>query len=469
MLFRSYLAGNTEGCGYPFISADSYSSDASGTVDISQFKIKSFQDSWSFTFDENEAYERNQLTDLYQNLSINNNSFNIEYSISATGKNHYVYDAENSDSSKLLPAWEQAKNFVQNRLYYQVTSLINGVLKNSDTNVCSPSGSLLSMNTPGGSDGLLSSLGDSIYSIFNEQITCEASESEGTFSANYTATVKSNLGNWSFSSIDSKHKFTKSIKRNRNNNAIDTNISIQGTIEGLLPGGLIRSPGPLRLPNSGSFFIFNNSVDNRYIRAKSTLDKIYSAIDNNGGFGESGKRDLKPLFKVFLGINENELGRSTGPDDPRSDPPHPISFNLTHDYNNGTINYSVEYSSNSSCGRKYREISIQNNRPTKVIATFNIPNSNSCPVIQELGTYTAATVSVTVQGVHLSDIDQPPEINLADEVYWADCLEDLYLPIDLPQLGNDMILTQKQYTKNPHDGSFTVSLGYICNTTICNL
>jgi hypothetical protein len=189
-----YLAGNTEGCGYPFISADSYASNASGTVDISQFKIKSFQDSWSFTFDENEAYERNQLTDLYQNLSINNNSFNIEYSISATGKNHYVYDTENSDSSKLLPAWEQAKNFVQNRLYYQVTSLINGVLKNSDTNVCSPLGSLSSMNTPGGSDGLLSSLGDSIYSIFNEQITCEASESEGTFSANYTATVKSNLG-----------------------------------------------------------------------------------------------------------------------------------------------------------------------------------------------------------------------------------------------------------------------------------
>jgi hypothetical protein len=111
----------------------------------------------------------------------------------------------------------------------------------------------------------------------------------------------------------------------------------------------------------------------------------------------------------------------------------------------------------------------KNNRPTKVIATFNIPNSNSCPVIQELGTYTAATVSVTVQGVDLSDIGQPPEINLADEVYWVDCLEDLYLPIDLPQLGNDMILTQKQYTKNPHDGSFTVSLGYICNITIGNL
>jgi len=118
------FAGSTEDCSDIFINSSSYSSD-SGTVDISQFKIKSFQDSWNFTFDETESYIRNQITDLNQTLAINNNSFNIEYSISATGKHHYIDDGANK---KLLPAWEQAKNFVQYRLYNQVTNLINNIL-----------------------------------------------------------------------------------------------------------------------------------------------------------------------------------------------------------------------------------------------------------------------------------------------------------------------------------------------------
>jgi hypothetical protein len=108
--------------------------------------------------------------------------------------------------------------------------------------------------------------------------------------------------------------------------------------------------------------------------------------------------------------------------------------------------------------------------PTKVIAVFNVPNSNACPTIQELGTYTAKTVSVTISGRDESETGQPTNINLVTELSNANpgCFAAGYLPIPLPSVGANYILTQKQYTKNPIDGTYTVNLSYICGTSGCS-
>jgi hypothetical protein len=469
---------STESCTSVFLDPLSFPSGKAGIVDINDFKIKSFDDSWSFDFGETEPYNRIKNIDSGSNLNINNATFNIQYTINAVGKHAHVYPG---GSSLVVPAWEQAKNFAQYRLHSQVTNLINNVLKNPYT-VCASSDGLDDVNVPG-SNGLLSSLGDSSYKIFNEEITCETSESDGSFSATYNATVRSLRGNSSWSHPASTHTIEKSIQTINTNGSKIKTISLNGTIQGLIEGGLIRINKVLQLPSSGSITLLSNISDNKYTNAKIVLDKIYSDLDYDGGQGSCGKRDLKPNFKNILGITTQNLADKELPESAcedteeggcvMTDPPHPSSFNLTHDYINGTITYSIEYSSkdgvcSNSTGLKFNQITIQTNKPNKVIATFNIPNSYECPTIQELGTYTSKTVSVTISGTDSSCVGKPKDIDFGSLILCGTCDSEEYLPVKVPLEGS-FILTQKQYTKNPVDGSFTINLGYICDTTGCNL
>lgn len=468
---------STENCDEVFLDPLFFPNASAGIVDINSFKIKSFTDSWSFTFNENDAYNRAKQIETGTNIDLNNLSFNIEYTINAVGKNFHVYE---QDSSQLLPAWEQAKNFVQYRLYEQVTNLLDNVLKNPYS-PCTSSDTLANINIPG-SQGLLSSLGDASYKIYNEEITCDVSESAGSFSATYSAIVSSTNGNALWSADSATHSVDKSVRTNIDNNGKKTKvISINGTIQGLIEGGLIRTNSFIELPNKGSITLLNNISDNKYNNALTVLNKIYNDQDYNQGFGNCGKRDLKPGFKNALGINLQALQTTSQPIDPNQnsscdtddcvtpDPPHPLSFNLTHNYNNGTITYSAEYSSsNANCvnggNANFTQITIQTTNPSKVYATFNIPNSLSGPVIQELGTYSNKTVSVSITGTDASCKGKPKTVDFNTLI----SCEDDYLPIKLPTNGN-YILTQKQYTHNPIDGSFSINLGYICNTTGCVL
>lgn len=463
---------STDNCDSLFLDPSTFPTADGSIVNINKYKIKEFKDSWSFTFDENDSYNKIKNNDMGINLNIDNTSFQIQYNISATGKHFFNYTNEATGASTILPAWEQAKNFVQNRLYKQVTSLIGNVLKNSYTGACVSTDTLTTINTPGqtgygsSNNGLMAGV-NSTFNTYNETISCESSESDGTFSATYTAIVKTNRGNSAWSSPNTKHTVSKTLNKTFTNSNTVTNLSVNGTIEGLISGGLVGS-GPISLPSQGSILISNNSNASRYSNALVVLNNIC----NNTTGGACQKRDLKTAFKSALGITLAELGIDSPPtDDPLPDPPHPISFNLTHDYNNGTINYTLEYSSSTACGFKYQEISIQTSQPTKVFATFNIPNSFNCPTIQELGTYTAKNISVTIRGIDCSSTGQPAPINLANELNLANpgCYGEGYLPIAMPQINPKSILTQKQYTKNPLDGSYTVSLNYICGTSGCSI
>jgi hypothetical protein len=469
------FGSSTESCDSVFLDPESFPDGEPGIADINAFKIKSFNDSWSFSFSENEPFNRSKLIDSDINLNLNNVSFNIEYSINAVGKNFHVYNE--NDESTLLPAWEQAKNFVQYRLHAQVTSLINNVLKNPYT-PCTSSDTLADIHLPG-STGLLSSLGDSNYKIYNEEITCEASESEGSFSASYSAIVRSSLGNHNWSGPSATHSVEKSVRSTVDANGTKTkNISVNGTIQGLIEGGLIKTNKAIELPNKGSIKLLNNISDSKYNNAKIVLDKIYNPLSYDEGKGECGKKDLDPNFKNVLGINVKNLNvedeepkEDPDPCDPDQcivpDPPHPSSFNLTHDYIGGTITYNLEYNSddnncNNGSNAKFTQINIQTSQPNKVTAVFNIPNSDKCAIIQELGTYTAKTVNVTIAGTDNSCIGRPPKVNFNNLINCGFCDTEEYFPIKLPLEGN-FILTQKQYSNNPIDGTFTINLGYICS------
>lgn len=462
----SWKSYTPEDCSNIFLSSNTYSADNAGILDVSKYKIKSFDDSWSFNFDENEAYNRVKKIDgQNRSLDIDNSGFNIEYSINATGKNAYVYTNEDSSTVKIIPAWEQAKNFVQYRLYEQVTKLINnfGVLNTDKGTACVPTGGLTSLTEPD-SPGLMEGLSN--FSIFNEVINCDVSESEGSFSVSYSAIVKRNIVT-NYSSINTKHTVSKSYKTTNNNGVPVTNISIEGNIEGLILGGLINSADSISLPSTGQFFLAPSQtkqglMGNKYGHAKDLLDKLYGEEDYDEGIGENGKRDLKQNFKQLLGVTYQTLNSNAPESDDIPNGPHPISFNLTRDYINGTINYSLEYSSNATCGRKHREISIQTTSSTPVYAQFDIPNGGSVPIFQPLNTRTVSSVTATITGIDLSEEGQPTNFNIHNEFK----VEYENFPVDIPLPGT-FILKASQVTKNPIDGSFTATKTFICNTNGC--
>lgn len=461
--FDTIEINETEDCSTPFFDSP-ISEYAIGN--LAEYKLKSFNDNWTFDFPES-AYNKLANTDANKFINVNNVIFTIQYQIQATGSDYFVYtnDEVNSDA-KATPAWSQAKAFAQKRLHGQVTNLINKVLK-TYPDACSSTDGLADINIPGTS-GLLSSLGDLDYIICNETVNCQSSESEGTFSATYNAMVCSRRGGF-YSSPLATHTIQKNTTQSNELIRPEKRITLSGSIQGMIEGGLVRTNEPLELPANGSFIIKRNQVTTKYMNARTLLNRFFDATDYNGGIGTHSKIDLKQGYKDLFGINQKTLGITPAPDDQLSDSlPHPVNFSLTEDKSAGIINYTVEYSDIANrCGKKYTSINIESEEPLKVHSVIEIPNGG-CAVVQKLGTYSARKINVTIEGKDDSKAGKPdPPIILENLIKCeaGDCLADAYMPPIILPYG--AILTQQQYTSNPVDGSFQVSLGYIC-TGPCN-
>ncbi|NBU33432.1 hypothetical protein EBZ38_11680 [bacterium] len=401
-------------------------SKSSSIVDLSKYKLKTFTDSWSFTIDDN-LYNRVYNTDI-QNVETDNATINISYTISATGK-HFI-----NNSGNLISAWEQAKNFAQNRLYNQVLGVLtNGMSINADT-ACSANQNISGLGSNG--TGLFSNLNSS-YKVFNETISCSTSESDGTFSATYNAVLKRNISS-TLHHYATKHNFTKTINTQKDNRNITT-ISVQGNIEGLLEGGLIRtSSSGFSLPASGKILI-SQAMSSKYSSALQGLNKIISGSDLNGS------------MKNALGINAAALNLSNNTNI------IPLSFNLTHNYHEGTISYNVEYSSTRSCG-DFATVNITIDEPTPVLAEVVRPHNGV--LIQDIKTFTAKKITINIEGKSQKNccLDK----GTLESTIMSSNSVAIPANISLPDTST-CILTQKQRTDNPIDGSYSINLGYICS------
>lgn len=414
-----------------------YDSDKynSSLIDISKYKISSFSDEW--TFDLNE-----DISNRYS--SFHNESINIEYTINANGKLFF-------NGTNLLPAWEQAKNFCQDRLYDQVTNLIRNVLDKSGDVACSPSGTIDTIHTLTGSDNGIINLDDLSYGIYNEVITCVASESAGSFSATYNAVLKKqNVGD--FSTNDAVHTFTVNRRVTDNNATKSIVISVEGNIQGLIPGGLVNSPVPLSFPSNGKLFLVNDTV--------STTTKYDAALENYNKI--ISDKDLTDDFKGELNITYTTLGLACG----SSSYPKNTIFNVDHSYANGTITYSSEYNSVISCldQTPIRSISVTQNDPTPRIAEFIVPGRSGGPIIQRIGSDQPRTISVNINGVNSN-----PYCCLDPEQIVIDVCGNIHGLIPstgIPASGLPyMITTEDSYSTNLIDGSFTIKREYICYDT----
>lgn len=405
-------------------------------VNLQTNKIKEFSDKWTFNTDDRLYHNHGDF--LY------NNVFEANYTISATGKNYYV-------NNKLIPAYQQAKLFVQQRLHDQVKSLIQGTIQiekdNNDS--CSATKDITAIHNTSVSGGMIeqfNTLGNSSgglrnYDVYNETISCDTSESDGSFSLTYKALLKRSLSTAPPNANAAIHTVTKDVSTD---NLSTASISIKGNIQGLVRGGFIYYDfNDFELPASGSFITAKDGAETKYDNAKSHYFTFVG--DNN---------DLKEDIKEDLNIKKSQL-LIPGTDGY----PSPTSFVLDHNYHDGTIGYTATYDRGQTIAkdRGYLNISIVRNDPVDMIQEFVVPGRAKGPIIQKLNMQTARTISINIDGANRDNQGCIGQIN------------DLcsYLPKfnidgfdDLLAEREDIIRTREEYTSNPIDGSFSISLEY---------
>jgi hypothetical protein len=386
---------------------------------------------------------------------------NASYNISVTGKNYYIQDT-------LVPAHEQARLFAQKRLYDQVTSLVVGnnsnIMKRTSSVNQVPCGPETLSSLHENTNGLLGSI---TYLPYNETVSCDISESEGSFSANYSCILKAKANSMTNSAANVIHTVNKSRSRNFEGGKNTYTISVDGTIQGLYLGGLIFSNGNFGLPQTGSLLIKANDIANKYSGA--------SSFYNNIGTED----DLTDNFKNTLGVNFTELNTVQQDCGELPSSPKPSSFNLTRNYIEGTITYAAEYDTNSSCnkdGEFIQSVSITTENPVPVLAEFIIPDGEpprtvqgqltAGTIIQDLKTVTAKKINIEING-RKGKTRQccPGDINAL--------ISNSCAPIVLPEGVSEpdpskYTLTQKQRTDNKLDGSYSITFNYIC-TSGCNI
>lgn len=407
--------------------------DSPELLNMRKYRIKTFDDSWSFNLED-------QIYNGYDKFR--NEHFNISYTINATGK-HYFKD------DKLLPAWEQAKNFVQDRLKTQADKLINNILRRNDDG-CVPD-STLSNLFRSGPPGILEGISGGDYGIYNETVSCTTSESDGSFSATYNAILKRKTSSGSF--FEDKCLHTYSVTRDVQDDGTKKTVSmsVDGNIQGLIEGGVIRSAHVLSLPQNGKLFLANNPSITKYDNALSAYNKI------------GNKSGLLDSFRTYLGITNAAIGATGECVDP-SGAPRPANHSVSHSYTEGVITYKSDYNTDTACAQSgtYKNISVSIEDSIPLIAEFIIPGRTSGPIIQRIGPKSPKKVTINIEGA------QQPNccaISSGVDIVADICASESTLPSGAPSLpgsSSGRKLIQDQVVTNPIDGSYSISRTYIC-------
>lgn len=429
-----------------------------------EHKIKSYSDSWSFSIAE-EAFNYH---DEYHNMIIN-----ASYSISAQGKNYY------NESGQLMPAHEQARLFAQKIIYDRVSALgAKDLFGISGEGPCG--NKFLNQVHEPVSSGILYGLGrsfaESSFDKYNESLTFEISESQGTFSASYTCLLKSNAFNKNFSQNNVTHIVRKNIqKTNDSTDKQSLNMSVEGTIQGLIRDGIFE-------PNFEGMFVFNRTGS--YVVSPTAPSSKYNNA-NSFYFDKIGtSNDLLEDFKEYLGIGFTQLGVSTSecsetPENPTKNTDIlPSSFNLTHNYNEGTITYNASYNSENACEQNKNtgqttnvtNISITREGSTPVLAEIVIPNAGL--IVQDIGTKTATKITININGTNSNNQDTTDRECCKDSDTLDNIFESLFsgcisnTDIELPSgvaIPENAIILSKQQSKNLIEGTYTTNITYMCD------
>lgn len=381
-------------------------------LDMKKYRVKSFSDSWTMNLNE-EIYNK------YNNIE--NQHFEISYTINAEGMHCYQ-----QDTGLLIPSWEQAKNFCQDRLKTQIDRLIEKSLDCVHTDDgCITIGTLSSIYGEN-NNGLLNTLSNANYKIYNELIQCEASEINGTFSITYNALVKK----YSANGYHVLHTYTESkdISQSKDENK-NTKITFEGQIRGLIEGGLIKKIGLLKFPNNGN--ILEYSDDKKNSKYKNALEQ-YENIEHTITFEDLGLEASLCTTNIL-----------------------PKSKNAIHNYIDGTINYTIVYDTESALqsNTSFTSVTITEEGRSPNIQEFTIPGRAEGPIIQQINSLKPRKLLVSIEGRVPVDSCCP---GLGNTV-WCDAQSvGEYIEPEIP----GFIMVDHALTSSS-DGSYTINRTYI--------
>jgi hypothetical protein len=395
-------------------------------IDINKYKIKEFTDSWTFNLDDGIYDFDNQ---------INNSQLSVSYQILAKGLSYFT-----EDSNIVLP-WQQAKNFVQDKLFTQIKNFHNkNILKLDADTACAASKSLTDLHSD---NGQLYAINLSYY-VYDETISCETSEAEGTFSATYNAILKFDDDNSDISSKEAIHNFTKKISTNYEGSKEIISLSVDGTIKGLNSSNLSTDLvfGGFSLPKNGKLLKDGNSFT-KLTNANIAKNKIINASQED--FTDTFK-DILNIEDIFSTLNCSDTIIS------------PNVFSLTTDLFLGIINYSAQYSSDRLLAVDSGNIVIYNTtidveKPKPIYAELPIVNGNY--VIQDLSTTTSQKINIGVNGrLKYDQCTAQPSLQKIKGI-----MEEFTFPT-----GLNFILTNKNLLYNFPNHSFTMNVSYLCKS-----
>ena len=347
--------------------------------DFNHSFISDFSEEWSIEADEQfgenlgdvQLYSSEQETP-FRDL-IQPRSYVVTHNISAVGKTHYGPEGKSE-------AWQEAKNFVQNRLVHENTK--DKELAKSYPNV--PSGKLDERTSIGDGDpnpnylkplpGFFGSgalnLAD-YYNGFNHSRNEEVNIEAGTYSVTET---------WLVASGSNFENYSMSITSDNQNPFV--NVSIQGKIKGL------STLVPSSVYFGGQFADHKliedtDKQDPRFLVSPymNALDKWYT-ISKSGVFGYTSDIYRRVNSTVAAELNSQ-----------------PLDISLAMNEYAGEIDYSLSFDNrptNIVSGTLFENISVNETYPGDVYSVIPIIGRKTGPMLQYNGSRTAYTRDLTV-------------------------------------------------------------------------
>lgn len=416
------------------------------------YKIKSFNDKWNIDL-QDEIYEY-ALINNDSNLELNNKRYNIQYTISAVGQHYW------DDSGNLFPAWKQAKAFCQDRLVKQINALYNNMsmhYSGPETEFCGSNHDVTEIHSSG-TPSIHNTIGE--YNIFDEKITFGPSESDGGFEISYSSILKRDV-NSDLSHSDAIHTMNISKGGTKEfGKPQSKSITLSGNIQGLLRD---TEQGSIIWPNAEGFTIPESAGSMTFLppkydskhkwgKAQELLAKFLD--ESTGKILSTG---LAGLLEDHLTLECSQVFPGQSCDSGELDLTNllPNTFSVTHNYAQGSIDYSVEFSPES---RSRCNITISTEEPVPITAEFTIPGKGI--YYQPLGGCTPKKWTINAEGV----TGCPQACGGSGSGTIGICSEPIigcedYMPDDS---AGTYLLVSKQKSYNPRDGSFSYNATYVC-------
>ena len=466
------------------------------------FKLKSYNDNWSFTVSDSDAYmyyTRMAYEDSGGEPAISMEDYSqiqVSYTVNATGKTFYNL------TNTATAAHETAKNFVQYKLYHQIAMFRNGGIlsetpfMNTNFNSVEVGNAVnrsLTSNVNFQAIPVVPPILDRTivdrYAIYDETIDCSTSETDGTFSATYTCVLK-RLDTTIPAPRNSVHTYSMTYEQTRDFRSQNRTLSINGSLKGMLLTNILANINDGQnfiLPPQGPFFGIGND----------TVSKFGNAYEDFTSFIVNTEiDDLKDNFKYVLGINYENLF----PANARQQMPciqergynflyqvlaEPKSFNANYNYTQGTVEYSASYDTDRACAaeRGFQSMTVSEDDALPVYAEHTIVGRTRGALTQNLNTNKAKSITISFQGVtkktcgkrnpfsvRPDDLADPDfdglSLNPCDTEAYTELPEtvlNIYYFTELAAYneGRPLVVRSFATTYNPADGSYDVSKTYM--------